>query len=111
MVPRSYAEVRLVPADRVIVLPDDVPDDVAASVMLRGMTVEYLVRRCYPVASGDWVLWHAAAGGVGTIAMQWLKAAGAIVIGTAGSTEKRTLASHSAPTTRSTIVTMIGWST
>ena len=92
MLPGSYAEVRLVPADRLISVPDSVPDEMAASVLLRGMTVEFLVHRCYPVAAGDWVLWHAAAGGVGTIAMQWLKALGATVIGTAGSPDKRTLA-------------------
>lgn len=92
MLPGSYAETRLAPADRLIPVPDNVPDEMAASVLLRGMTVEFLVHRCYPVASGDWVLWHAAAGGVGTIAMQWLKALGATVIGTAGSPDKRTLA-------------------
>jgi NADPH2:quinone reductase len=92
LLPGSYAEARLVPAERVIALPDDVSDDVAASTMLRGMTVEFLVRRCYEVGAGDWVVWHAAAGGVGTIAIQWLKALGATVIGTAGSAEKRSLA-------------------
>jgi NADPH2:quinone reductase len=92
LLPGSYAEVRLVPADRVIALPDEVSDDVAASMMLGGMTVEYLVRRCHHVAPGDWVLWHAAAGGVGTIAIQWLKTLGVTVIGTAGSPEKRSLA-------------------
>jgi NADPH:quinone reductase len=92
LLPGSYAEVRLVPADRVIALPDGLSDEVAASMMLRGMTVEFLVRRCYGVAAGDWVLWHAVAGGVGTIAIQWLKTLGATVIGTAGSPEKRSLA-------------------
>ena len=92
MLPGSYAEVRLVPADRVVALPDGVSDEVAASMLLRGMTVEYLVRRCYEVGAGDWVLWHAAAGGVGTIAIQWLKTLGVTVIGTAGSAEKRSLA-------------------
>jgi NADPH2:quinone reductase len=92
MLPGSYAEVRIVPADRVLALPDEVADEVAASMMLGGMTVEFLVRRCYDVAEGDWVLWHAAAGGVGTIAIQWLKTLGATVIGTAGSAEKCTLA-------------------
>ena len=90
--PGSYSEVPLVPDDRVIALPDEVSDEAAASMLLRGMTVEVLVRRCYNVAQGDWVLWHAAAGGVGTIAIQWLKTLGATVIGTAGSAEKPTLA-------------------
>jgi NADPH2:quinone reductase len=88
LLPGSYAEARLAPADRLIALPDHVDDDVAAGLMLRGMTVEYLVERCYRVQPGEWVLWHAAAGGTGTIAMGWLKALGATVIGTAGSDEK-----------------------
>lgn len=92
MLPGSYAEARIVPADRVLELPDEVSDEVAASMMFRGMTVEFLLRRCYEVGAGDWVLWHAAAGGVGTIAIQWLKTLGATVIGTAGSAEKRSLA-------------------
>ena len=88
LVPGSYAEARLAPADRLIPLPDHIADDVAAGLMLRGMTVEFLVERCYHVVPGEWVLWHAAAGGTGTIAMGWLKALGATVIGTAGSDEK-----------------------
>ncbi len=88
LLPGSYAEARLAPADRLISLPDHVADDLAAGLMLRGMTVEFLVERCYRVQPGDWVLWHAAAGGVGTIAMGWLKALSAVVIGTAGSDEK-----------------------
>jgi NADPH:quinone reductase len=88
LLPGSYAEARLAPTDRLIPLPDSIPDDVAAGLMLRGMTVEYLVERCYRVIQGTWVLWHAAAGGTGTIAMGWLKALGATVIGTAGSDEK-----------------------
>ncbi|HTD61519.1 MAG TPA: quinone oxidoreductase [Gemmatimonadaceae bacterium] len=88
LLPGSYAEARLAPADRLIPLPDHVDDDVAAGLMLRGMTVEFLVERCYHVVPGEWVLWQAAAGGTGTIAMGWLKALGATVIGTAGSDEK-----------------------
>ena len=92
LLPGSYAEARLAPADRLIALPDDIDDDVAAGLMLRGMTVEFLVERCYRVLPGEWVLWHAAAGGTGSIAMGWLKALGATVIGTAGSDEKCTTA-------------------
>lgn len=86
--PGSYAEVRNVAADRLVKLPDDVSDRTAAAVFLRGLTVQALVRRTYPVKRGDTVLWHAAAGGVGLIAVQWLKALGATVIGTVGSDEK-----------------------
>jgi NADPH2:quinone reductase len=88
LLPGSYAEARLAPADRLIPLPDHIADDVAAGLMLRGMTVEYLLERCYRVEPDEWVLWHAAAGGTGTIAIGWLKALGATVIGTAGSDEK-----------------------
>jgi NADPH2:quinone reductase len=73
-------------------LPAAIDDEAAAAIMLKGCTVEYLVRRTYPVKSGEWVLLHAAAGGVGLLASQWLKALGAKVIGTAGSKEKADLA-------------------
>ncbi|WP_242395560.1 quinone oxidoreductase family protein [Anaeromyxobacter oryzisoli] len=86
--PGSYAEVRNVPADRLVKLPDDVTEQTAAAVFLRGLTVQALVRRTYPVKRGETVLWHAAAGGVGLIAVRWLKALGATVIGTVGSDEK-----------------------
>ncbi len=86
--PGSYAEARVVPADRVLKLPDGVSDQAAAAVLLKGLTVHSLIRRTYPVKAGDTVLWHAAAGGVGLIAAQWLKALGVRVIGTAGSEEK-----------------------
>lgn len=88
----AYAEQRIVPADRLVPLPDAIADDVAAASMLKGMTVEYLVRRTYPVKAGETVLWHAAAGGVGLIACQWLKHLGATVIGTVSSDEKAELA-------------------
>jgi NADPH2:quinone reductase len=88
----AYAERRLVPADRVVPLPDGIDEEVAAAAMLKGMTVEYLVRRTYPVRAGETVLWHAAAGGVGLIACQWLKHLGATVIGTVSSDEKAALA-------------------
>src|SRR5262249_57783004 len=74
------------------VLPDGTSDRQAAAMMLKGMTVQYLVRRTYKVQPGDTVLFHAAAGGVGLIACQWLKALGATVIGTVGSDEKADLA-------------------
>ena len=88
----AYAEERLIPANRVVKLPDAIDDKTAAAMMLQGMTVEYLIRRTYPVKPGDTVLWQAAAGGVGLMACQWLKHIGATVIGTAGSEEKCALA-------------------
>jgi NADPH2:quinone reductase len=93
----SYAEARIVPADRLVRLPDDIPDRTAAAMMLKGLTVRSLVRRTYPVKAGDAVLVHAAAGGVGLIMTQWLKALGATVIGTVGSDEKaQTARAHGA---------------
>jgi NADPH:quinone reductase len=95
--PGSYSEVRLLPADRLVKLPDGISDEQAAAMMLKGLTVQYLIRRTYRVKAGETVLWHAAAGGVGLIACQWLKALGVTVIGTAGSEEKAALArSHGA---------------
>jgi NADPH2:quinone reductase len=88
----SYAEARLMPADRLVKLPDGVSDIQAAAMMLQGMTVQYLIRRTFRVNKGDTVLFHAAAGGVGLIACQWLKHLGATVIGTVGSDEKAELA-------------------
>ena len=90
--PGSYSEVRVMAADRLVRLPDAVGDRQAAGAMLKGMTVQYLVRRTYPVKAGETVLVQAAAGGVGLIACQWLKALGATVIGTVGSDEKARLA-------------------
>ncbi len=88
----SYSEERLMQADRVVVLPDGITDQQAAGMMLKGMTVEYLLRRTYKVKAGDPVLFHAAAGGVGLIFGQWAKALGATVIGTVGSDDKAKLA-------------------
>jgi len=88
----SYSDVRNVPAARVVKIPDGISSETAAAMMLKGMTVQYLVKRTYQVKQGDTVLFHAAAGGVGLIACQWLKAIGATVIGTAGSDEKCALA-------------------
>lgn len=90
--PGAYAEARLFAADRLVKIPDGVSDEQAASMMLKGMTVWYLIHRTYPVKAGETVLWHAAAGGVGLIACQWLKALGVTVIGTTGSDEKAALA-------------------
>lgn len=90
--PGAYAEVRLMPADRVVKLPDTIDDHIAAAMMLQGMTAQYLLRRTYRVQAGDAILIHAAAGGVGLIACQWARHLGATVIGTVGSDEKAELA-------------------
>jgi len=88
----AYAEARLMPADRLVKLPERIDDRQAAAMMLQGMTVQYLIRRTYRVQPGETVLFHAAAGGVGLIACQWLSRLGATVIGTVGSAEKAALA-------------------
>ncbi|MEL3888709.1 quinone oxidoreductase [Ferrovibrio sp. MS7] len=88
----AYAEERVVPADKLVKLTDGVSDKVAAAIMLKGMTAEYLLLRTFKVKPGDTILWHAAAGGVGLIACQWAKHLGATVIGTVGSDEKAALA-------------------
>ena len=88
----AYSTERVIPADRLVKLPDGITEQQAAGMLLKGMTVQYLIRRTYRVQSGDTVLFHAAAGGVGLIACQWLKALGARVIGTVGSDEKAALA-------------------
>jgi NADPH2:quinone reductase len=90
--PGAYAEVRLVPANRLVKVPGGVSDKTVAAMMLKGLTVQYLIRRVYRVERGETVLFHAAAGGVGLIACQWLKALGATVIGTVGSDEKARIA-------------------
>ncbi|HYQ79964.1 MAG TPA: quinone oxidoreductase [Anaeromyxobacteraceae bacterium] len=90
--PGGYSQVRVMAADRLVKLPDGISDQQAAGAMLKGLTVQYLSRRTYPVKAGETVLVHAAAGGVGLIACQWLKALGATVIGTVGSDEKAKLA-------------------
>jgi NADPH2:quinone reductase len=93
----SYAEARLIKADRVVPIPDGISDQQAAAMMLKGMTAQYLIRRTYRVKSGDTILVQAAAGGVGLILCQWAKHLGATVIGTAGSEAKAALAkSHGA---------------
>jgi NADPH2:quinone reductase len=87
-----YAEERLVPADRAVKLPDGISSEQAAAMMLKGMTVSYLLRRTFKVEKGHNVLIHAAAGGVGLIACQWANHIGANVIGTVGSKDKAELA-------------------
>ena len=89
----GYAEERLIDADRVVKLPKGIPTDQAAAMMLQGMTAQMLLRSVFPVAKGDTILVHAAAGGVGLIMCQWAHALGATVIGTVGTDEKAQLAS------------------
>lgn len=88
----SYAEIRTMPAELVVVLPDDIPDEIAAAVMLKGMTAEFLLHRVYRVQEGDTVLVHAAAGGVGTLLCQWARRLGATVIGIVSTEEKARIA-------------------
>jgi NADPH:quinone reductase len=88
----AYAEERLIAADRVVRLPAALSDEVAASIMLKGMTAQYLLRRTYQVGPQTTLLFHAAAGGVGLIACQWAASLGATVIGTVGSTGKALIA-------------------
>ena len=90
--PGSYSEYRAMPAERLVKVPDGVSDEAAASMMLKGMTAQYLLRRTFKVEPGQTILLHAAAGGVGQIVAQWAKSLGATVIGTAGSAEKIELA-------------------
>jgi NADPH2:quinone reductase len=88
----AYQEKRLIAADRIIKLPDGIDDTRAAAMMLKGLTVQYLLRQTYKVKRGDTILCQAAAGGVGLILCQWAKHLGATVIGTVGSDEKAALA-------------------
>jgi NADPH2:quinone reductase len=88
----AYSQVRVMPAEIVVKLPDAISFEMGAAMMLQGLTVNYLLTDSYKVKAGDTVLFHAAAGGVGLIAMQWLKLLGATVIGTVGSEEKAALA-------------------
>jgi NADPH2:quinone reductase len=88
----AYASARLYPAERLVPLPDWIDDQTAASVLLKGMTAEYLLRRTFQVQKGDWILIHAAAGATGGIMCQWAKFLGAHVIGTVGSDHKIAIA-------------------
>ncbi|MBV8260140.1 MAG: quinone oxidoreductase [Paraburkholderia sp.] len=90
--PGAYAQERVLRADLVIKLPDAISDEAAASIMLQGLTAQYLLRRTYRVKPGDTILIQAAAGGVGLLVCQWAKALGATVIGTVGSDEKAAIA-------------------
>ena len=87
------------PADRVVKLPDWISNEQAAAMMLQGMTTGYLIRRTYKVKKGDTVLFHAAAGGVGLIACQWLKQLGATVIERSAVPPKRNSQKHTAAIT------------
>jgi NADPH2:quinone reductase len=88
----AYAEARLIPADRLVVLPPSITDRQGAAMMLQGLTVQYLIRRTYRVQKGDTILIHAAAGGIGLILCQWAKHLGATVIGTVSTDAKAELA-------------------
>ena len=92
MPPGSYCEARVMPAAQVCPLPDGISFEEGAAMMLKGLTVQYLFRRTTPIAKGDTVLFHAAAGGVGLIACQWARSEGITLIGTAGTDEKCALA-------------------
>lgn len=91
----AYSTHHTLPADRVILLPDAIGFDQAAAGLLKGLTVQYLLRQLYPIKAGDTFLFHAAAGGVGLIACQWARALGARLIGTVSSSEKAELARRS----------------
>ncbi len=80
------------PADRLVKIPDGIDDVTAATLMLKGLTVQYLFRQTYPLKAGETILFHAAAGGVGLIACQWARALGVTMIGTVGSDDKAELA-------------------
>jgi NADPH2:quinone reductase len=88
----AYSQAHVVPEGRAVRLPAGIDGRTAAASMLKGMTAEFLIRRCFPVAAGDAVLIHAAAGGVGLILAQWARSIGALVIGTAGSDAKAQMA-------------------
>jgi len=90
----AYASHRLLPAHRLVKIPAAISDQAAAAIMLKGLTVEYLINDCYRVEKGDLVLFHAAAGGVGLLAGQWLAAKGVTAIGTVGSAQKATAAAQ-----------------
>jgi NADPH2:quinone reductase len=90
--PRSYAQATVMPLGRLVKLPATIPDDIAAALILKGLTAQYLIRGAYPVRAGETILIHAAAGGVGHILGQWSQSLGARVIGTVSSDEKAALA-------------------
>ena len=105
----AYSQVRVMPAEVLIPLPDGVSDSTAATLMMKGMTAQYLFRQVYPLLGGETILYHAAAGGVGLIACQWARAMGVTMIGTVSSDEKAEIAkangcTHTIVTTRENIV-------
>jgi NADPH:quinone reductase len=108
----AYAEARLIAADRLLKLPDSIDDTTAAAMMLKGLTVQYLIRQTHRVKPGETILLHAAAGGVGLILGQWAKHIGATVIGTVGTDEKAALArahgcAHTIVTSREDFVAQV----
>jgi len=88
----AYADVRVMPAAVLIPLPDEVSDRTAATLMMKGMTAQYLFRQVYPLKGGETILYHAAAGGVGLLACQWARAIGVTMIGTVSTDEKAAIA-------------------
>ena len=107
--PGAYSQVRVMPANVLIPLPDGISDRTAASLIMKGMTAQYLFRQVYPLKGGETILYHAAAGGVGLIACQWARALGVTMIGTVSTDEKAELAkangcAHTIVTSREDIV-------
>ncbi len=88
----AYADVRVMPADVLIPLPDGVSDRTASTLMMKGMTAQYLFRQVFPLKGGETILYHAAAGGVGSVACQWARALGVTMIGTVSTDEKAAVA-------------------
>jgi NADPH2:quinone reductase len=88
----AYSDVRVIPAEVLIPLPDEVSDSTAATLMMKGLTAQYLFRQVYPLKGGETILYHAAAGGVGLIACQWARALGVTMIGTVSTDEKAEIA-------------------
>ena len=105
----AYSQARVMPAEVLIPLPDGIADETAATLMMKGMTAQYLFRQVYPLQGGETILYHAAAGGVGLIACQWARALGVNMIGTVSTDEKAALAkangcAHTIVTSRENIV-------
>ncbi|WP_310461804.1 quinone oxidoreductase [Sphaerotilus sp.] len=108
----AYADVRVMPADVLIPLPDGVSDRTASTLMMKGMTAQYLFRQVYPLRGGETILYHAAAGGVGLVACQWARALGVTMIGTVSTDEKAEVArahgcTHTIVTSREDIATRV----
>src|SRR6185437_10685279 len=108
----AYADVRVMPADVLIPLPDGISDSTASTLMMKGLTAQYLFRQVYPLKGGETILYHAAAGGVGLIACQWARALGVTMIGTVSTDEKAAIARahgcrHTIVTSREDIATRV----